>query len=67
MAEKKKTKKPSAPGYANCTAPAAGRSWLDGGTPKNFSSPWQRGQKESFARQDFKAEVKSEQGSFSLV
>lgn len=43
--------------YANCTAPAAGRSWLDGGTPKNFSSLWQRWQKESFARQDFKAEV----------
>lgn len=42
--------------YANCTAPAAGRSWLHGDTPKNFSSPWQRWQKESFARQDFKAE-----------
>lgn len=43
--------------YANCTAPAAGRSWLDGGTPKSFSSPWQRWQKESFARQDFRAEA----------
>lgn len=29
---------------------------LMGGTPKNISSPWQRWQ-ESFARQDFKAEV----------
>lgn len=30
---------------------------LMGGTPKNFSSLWQRRQEESFARQDFKAEV----------